>query len=76
MSAKVYYSSMKCNMNQSPLNKIKKLINKCGVTDIYGKNDITAVKLHFGEYGNTAFLRPIYLRPILETLNRIGAKPF
>lgn len=76
MSAKVYYSSMVCNMNQSPLNKIKKLINKCGVTEIYGKSDITAVKLHFGEYGNTAFLRPIYLRPILETLNRIGAKPF
>ena len=76
MSANVYYSSMVCNMNQSPLNKIKKLINKCGVTNIYGKDDITAVKLHFGEYGNTAFLRPIYLRPILETLNRIGTKPF
>ena len=43
MSAKVYYSSMVCNMNQSPLNKIKKLINKCGVTEIYGKSDITAV---------------------------------
>ena len=76
MSAKVYFSNMKCNMNNSPLNKIKKLINKCGITNIYGKKDITAIKLHFGEYGNTAFLRPIYLRPIIETLNRIGAKPF
>lgn len=76
MSAKVFYSSMKCHMNQSPLNKIKKLINKCGVADIYKKNDLTAVKLHFGEYGNTAFLRPVYLRPVIETLLRLGTKPF
>ncbi len=76
MSAKVYFSDMKSHMNNSPLNKIKKLINRCGITNIYGKKDITAVKLHFGEYGNTAFLRPVYLRPVLETLNRIGAKPF
>ncbi len=76
MSAKVYYSSMKCKYTDSPLNKIKKLINKCGVTDLYLKNELVAIKLHFGELGNTAFIRPIYLRPILETLNRIGAKPY
>lgn len=76
MSAKVYFSGMKCGINQSPLNKIKKLINKCGAASIYKKNDLTAIKLHFGEYGNTAFIRPVYIRPIIETLNKLEAKVF
>lgn len=76
MASKVYYSSMKCRFTESPLNKIKKLINKCGAAEIYSKNDLVAVKVHFGELGNTAFMRPIYLRPVLETLRRLGATPF
>ena len=76
MSAKVFFSDLKCNMHKSPLTKIKKLINKCDVSSIYGANHLTAVKLHFGEYGNTAFIRPIYVRPVIEILKRLGAKPF
>ena len=76
MSSVVYFSSMKSNNHKSPLNKIKKLANRAGITDLYEKDEIVALKVHFGELGNTAFLRPIFLRPILEILNRIKAKPF
>lgn len=76
MPSQVYYASMKCRITDSPLNKIKKLMNRCGADKIYDKNDLVAVKVHFGEYGNTAFLRPIFLRPVIENLRRFGAKPF
>lgn len=76
MKSKVYYSSMKCKFTDSPLNKIKRLMNRCGAEKIYEKDDLTAVKVHFGELGNTAYLRPIYLRPVIENLKRFGAKPF
>lgn len=72
----VYFSDMRSHNDNSPLNKVKKLAHKAGIADFYKKGDLVALKLHFGEFGNTAFLRPIYLRPILETLHRQGAKPF
>ena len=76
MSAKVFYASMKCKHTDSPLNKIKKLINKCSPTESYAKNELVAIKLHFGELGNTAFIRPIFLRPVIEVLRKLGANPF
>ena len=72
----VYYSPLKNNPAVSPLNKIRKLLVKAGAKDIYEKNDIVAVKVHFGELGNTAFIRPIYLRPVIELLKSCGTKPF
>ena len=76
MASKVFYASMKCRNTESPLNKIKKLINKCCPENSYNKKDLVAIKLHFGELGNTAFIRPIYLRPVIETMRRLGANPF
>jgi uncharacterized Fe-S center protein len=34
------------------------------------------VKLHFGEKGNTAFLRPIFVRKVVEEIAAAGGKPF
>ncbi len=76
MSSTVYFSSMNTKNHSSPLNKIKKLMNRCDVQNLYNKDEITAIKVHFGELGNTAFIRPIFLRPVIETLSKIGAKPF
>jgi uncharacterized Fe-S center protein len=74
--AKVFYSSLENKGTTSPLNKIKKLINRCGAKDMYDKGNLVAVKVHFGELGNTAFLRPILLRPVIELLNQYGTKPY
>ena len=76
MPDNVYFSSLKNSKMVSPLNKIKELSNKCNIKDIFEKNDLIAIKVHFGELGNTAFLRPIFLRPIVETLKEIGTKPY
>ena len=40
------------------------------------KRGFAALKLHFGEEGSTTFVRPIYLRRIVENLKKIGARPF
>ena len=40
------------------------------------RRGFAAVKLHFGEEGNTTFVRPIFLRRIVENLKAIGARPF
>ncbi|HOJ63402.1 MAG TPA: DUF362 domain-containing protein [Spirochaetota bacterium] len=76
MGVDVYFSSLENKKFKTPLDKIKRLLEKCKIKEVFKKDEIIAIKLHFGELGNTAFIRPIYLRPIIEILKNIGAKPF
>jgi uncharacterized Fe-S center protein len=76
MPSNVYFTTLENKKFNSPLLKIKKLLNKCNPKDKFNKNELVAVKIHFGELGNTAFLRPIFLRPIIELIKSTGAKPF
>ncbi len=39
-------------------------------------NGLTAIKIHFGERGNTAFIRPLLVRPIVDQVIEAGGKPF
>lgn len=76
MQSKVYFSSLKNKKFMSPLNKLKKLLNKLDPKGNIEKGNLVAIKVHFGELGNTAFINPIYLRPILETVKSLGGKPY
>jgi hypothetical protein len=47
--------------------------------DLKGKireKDLVAIKLHFGEKGNTAFVRPIFLRRVVDRVKELKGKPF
>jgi uncharacterized Fe-S center protein len=35
-----------------------------------------AIKLHFGEKGNTAYVRPIFLRKVVDRVKQYNGKPF
>ena len=35
-----------------------------------------AIKIHFGEYGNLAFLRPNYAKVVADYVKELGGKPF
>lgn len=76
MKPNVYFNSLENKKFKTPLDKIKNLLEKCDVKNCFHKNEIIAIKIHFGELGNTAFIRPIYLRPVIEILKSINAKPF
>ncbi len=56
--------------------KIKNLFNKAGFTDLINKQDITAVKTHFGERGVNSYVHPEYIEPIIRKIKSCGAKPF
>ncbi|MBP7552932.1 MAG: DUF362 domain-containing protein [Spirochaetes bacterium] len=76
MASDVYFCSMENKRYKSPLEKIKKLLNKCEIKNKFQKNELIAIKAHFGEYGNAAFIRPIFLRPVIEMLKEMETKPF
>ncbi len=76
MQAKVFYSSLQNKTQKSPLDKISKLLKKVNISDTFQVKELVAVKVHFGELGNTAFLRPVYLRPIIGALKDMNTKPY
>ena len=76
MASKVYFSDFRCKPGQSRLEKLEKLIVKAGIDTIDFTDKYVAVKLHFGEWGNLAFLRQQYARVICDHIKARGGKPF
>lgn len=52
------------------------LLERGGVGDIASKNDIVAVKLHFGESNETGHVRPRFVRRIVAWASTRGFRPF
>jgi uncharacterized Fe-S center protein len=55
---------------------LNKLITKAGIDAIDFKNKYVAIKLHFGEPGNLAFLRPNFAKTVADKVKSLGAMPF
>lgn len=74
--SKVYYTSMRTGFDNGLLDKLKRLIKKTGIENIDFDGKYTAIKMHFGEPGNLAFLRPNYAKVVADTVKELGGKPF
>jgi uncharacterized Fe-S center protein len=67
---------LKASPKENLLAKLGRLVENAGISDAVCKRDLVAVKLHFGELGNTAFIRPLFLRKIVDVIREIGGNPF
>lgn len=74
--SKVYYSCLRTGFGVSLPQKLQKLIRAAGIGELPLQDNYAAVKIHFGEPGNLAFLRPAYAAAVVEILKEYGAKPF
>lgn len=72
----VYFADMRASHKENLFDKISKLLALCGLPQRVGEGELTAVKIHFGEKGNSAFIRPIFARRVVDELKKLGAKPF
>ncbi|MBF0204341.1 MAG: DUF362 domain-containing protein [Desulfamplus sp.] len=76
MMPTVYFTDFKANSRENMPDKIERLIEAAGISDILSKDDLAAVKLHFGEQGNVAFIRPPYISRIVKTIRKSKSIPF
>ena len=60
----VYFTDFRCPVGTSQLDKLKKLCIAAGIKDIDMDGKFVAIKMHFGELGNLAFLRPNYAKAV------------
>ena len=74
--ATVYFTDLRAKPGRSLLDKIEDLLKRVKVAQKVRKNDLAAIKVHFGERGNCAYLRPVFLRVIADHLRAAGARPF
>ena len=76
MPSQVYFIDFRANAQNNLMNKLSRLLTHAGLAETVRKRDLVAVKLHFGEMGNNAYIRPIYLRTIVADIKQTGAIPF
>jgi hypothetical protein len=71
----VYFVSARAKGNKSLIDKLGDLMDAVGL-DFIPQDGLVAVKLHMGERGTTAYLRPIYARKAVAKIVQAGGKPF
>ncbi|HWR38799.1 MAG TPA: DUF362 domain-containing protein [Patescibacteria group bacterium] len=74
--SKVYFSNLRATPKMNLLQKLDRLVKKAGIEKIDFKDKFTAIKIHFGEPGNLAFLRPNYSKVIADIVKSLGGKVF
>lgn len=75
-SSKVYFTDFRTRIGVSLTDKLQKLIRKAGIGTIDMDGKFVAIKMHFGELGNLAFLRPNYAKAVADVVKENGGRPF
>ena len=65
-ASKVYYTDFRCPVGTSLLEKLRRVCIAAGIKDIDMDGRFVAIKMHFGELGNLAFLRPNYAKAVAD----------
>ena len=74
--AKVYFTDFRCHPGLNQQQKLEKLLTAAGMGNIDFEGKIVAIKLHFGELGNLAYLRPNYAKTVADFIKARGGRPF
>ena len=75
-TSKVYFTDLRTVPGNDLLTKLEKLIRRAGIADIDFNGKFTAIKIHFGEPGNMAYIRPNYAARVVDVIRSLGGKPF
>ncbi len=75
MASKVYFADFSCKKENIP-EKFRRLLITAGIKDIDFDKKFACIKLHMGEPGNMAYLRPQYAKALADLIRELGGKPF
>ncbi len=56
--------------------KIAALYDQADLGRTVSRNDLVAIKMHFGERGNTCHIQPQHIKPLVDCVRQRQAKPF
>jgi hypothetical protein len=76
MKNTVFFSDLKVESGRTLLDKLGVLLDRADLKGKVKERDLVAIKLHFGEKGNTAYVRPIFLRRVVDLVKQYKGRPF
>src|SRR4030043_1357775 len=79
MPSQVYFMDLRASVKEPNFKRFQQLLAAVDLKSIIQrkkKRPLMAVKLHFGEKGNTAFIRPNFVRWVVDALFEGGGRPF
>lgn len=74
--SKVFFTDFRTKLGVSLPEKLGKLIRRAGIDTINMDGKFVAIKMHFGELGNIAYLRPNYAKAVADVVKSLGGIPF
>lgn len=76
MPATVLMCDMRTGHRENLFVKLTRLLDAAGIDTLVAPGDLVALKVHFGEKGGHAYLRPPFLRRIADRVKELKGKPF
>ena len=76
MATMVYFADMRTGLRENLHTKLERLTEMAGLASIVRPGELVAIKMHFGEKGGHAYIRPTFVRRIVDQVKRAGGKPF
>lgn len=76
MTSSVYFIDFRATYQSNMFARFNQLMVAAGMAQCFQKRDLVAIKLHFGETGNAAFIRPVYIRQVVNAVKSAGGFPF
>lgn len=74
--SKVYFTNLRTTPSSNLLDKMERVVKRAGIAGIDFQKQFVAIKIHFGEPGNLAYIRPNYAARMVNIIRELGGKPF
>jgi len=76
MASRVFFADMRAGNRENLFAKLGRILDAAGIENVVEKGQLVAVKTHFGEKGGHAYIRPPFLRRIVDRVKELGGRPF
>jgi len=76
VGSQVLFSDLRASSKVNLLDKIETMLQSMELKEIIHPRALVAIKVHFGERGNLAYVRPQFIRKVVEYVKELGGKPF
>ena len=72
----VHLADFRCSDAENLQQKFARLLKTAGLGKIDLADKFVAIKLHFGEAGNMSYLRPNWVKTLVDFVKERGGRPF
>jgi len=76
MRSRVFFIDLRTEEKTDLSRRLARLLNRAKLKEKVEAQDLVAIKLHFGEKGNTTFVEPFFVKTIAERIKACKGKPF